>query len=133
MTYTDRSGNEMPSYTSETIVVDTTAPVIEFYYDDHRGENRQTATITVTEHNFRQSDIEVTTEAKDITDQAVAAQDLERYLRSCQWVHEGDVHRAYLSSQFADARYVLTCNYEDLALNRATEVRTEQLYSSRPM
>ncbi len=125
MTYTDRSGNEMPSYTSEIIVVDATAPVIEFNYDDYSGEKPQTATITVTEHNFRQSDIAVTTEAKTITDQDVTVEDLQEYLRNCRWEHEGDVHRAYLSDQFADAIYVLTCNYNDLALNPAAEVRTE--------
>ncbi len=125
MTYTDRSGNEMPSYTSEIIVVDATAPVIEFNYDDYSGEKPQTATITVTEHNFRQSDIAVTTEAKTITDQDVTVEDLQEYLRNCRWEHEGDVHRAYLSDQFADAIYVLTCNYKDLALNPAAEVRTE--------
>ena len=125
MTYTDRTGNEMPPYISETIVVDATAPVIEFYYADHSGEDPQTATITVTEHNFRQSDMVVTTEAKTITDQGVTVEDLQNYLRNCQWVHEGDVHRAYLSDQFADAIYVLTCNYNDLALNPAAEVRTE--------
>lgn len=123
MNYTDRSGHEMPSYTSGTIVVDTTAPVIEFAYEDHSGENPQRAVITVTEHNFRQSDIVVTTKAEDIAGQEVLIEDLQNYLRNCRWEHEGDVHRAYLSDVFADAIYVLTCNYQDLALNPA-EVRT---------
>lgn len=126
MTYTDRSGHEMPSYESETIVIDTTAPVIEFSYADYRGETPQMATVTVTEHNFRQSEIVVKADAKTIADQDVLAEDLQSHLRSCQWVHEGDVHTAYLSDQFVDAIYVLTCNYNDMALNRATEVTTEQ-------
>lgn len=125
MTYTDRSGHEMPSYTSETIVVDTTAPVVEFVYEDHSGENPQRAAITVTEHNFRQSDIVVTTEVKDIAGQEVLMEDLQNYLRNCRWEHEGDVHRAYLSDVFVDAIYVLTCNYKDLALNPAGEVRAK--------
>ncbi len=125
MTYADRTGHEMPSYISETVVVDATAPVIEFAYDDFRAENPQTATVTVTEHNFRQSDITVLTEARTITDQGVPVEDLENYLQSCEWEHEGDVHRAQVSEQFADAIYVLTCNYDDLALTAAEEVVTE--------
>ena len=85
MNYTDRSGHEMPSYTSGTIVVDTTAPVIEFAYEDHSGENPQRAVITVTEHNFRQSDIVVTTKAEDIAGQEVLIEDPQNYLRNCRW------------------------------------------------
>lgn len=121
--YTDRSGQVMPSYVSDKIVIDKTAPVIEFEYIDYTSsDNAQTATVTVTEHNFRQSDINVITSAKNIKDEDVITTDLQDYLRTCDWETIGDVHTATISSQFADAIYNITFNYKDLALNSAEKV-----------
>lgn len=122
--YTDRSGHAMPSYVSDKIVIDKTAPVIEFEYKDYMSsDNPQTAIVTVTEHNFRQSDIEVVTSAKNIKGEDVVTADLQDYLRTCDWETNGDVHTAAISSQFADAIYVITLNCKDLALNSAEEIR----------
>lgn len=126
MKYTDRSGQEMSSYTSETIIIDRTKPVIEFEYRDYMDETApQTATIRITEHNFRASDIEVVTTATDITGAAVPDSELEQYLESCEWTDNGDVHTAVISSRFADALYRLTISYKDLALNAADGVTTD--------
>lgn len=120
--YTDRSGQVMPSYTSNKIVIDKTAPVIEFEYIDYTAlVNAQTAAVTITEHNFRQSDIDVVTSAKNIKDEDVTT-DLQDYLRTCDWETNGDVHTATISSEFADAIYNITFNYKDLALNSAEKV-----------
>lgn len=126
ISYADRSGNQMDDYLSETIIIDKTKPVIEFYYPEHISKNTpQTATVTITEKNFRPDDIEVVTQAKDIKGNTVAANDLQKHLRTCEWTMTGDVHSAEISSQFVDANYKLTINYKDLALNAAETVETE--------
>ncbi|HZK01037.1 MAG TPA: hypothetical protein VFC79_13550, partial [Tissierellaceae bacterium] len=111
-------------YNSETIIIDKTAPEIEFSYADHTdNESPQSATITIKERNFRQEDIELVTVAKDITGNEVKVNDLEEYLRTCEWTENGDRHTATISSQFVDAIYDLTINYKDLACNEADEVK----------
>jgi Bacterial Ig-like domain (group 1). len=109
----DRSENKI-SDESAVIVIDKTSPVIDFSYDN----DLQTATIKITEHNFRKDDIVVDTFAKTITDDIIKY-DLQAYLKKCDWSTEGDVHTATVSDIFPDAIYNLTLNYKDLALNEA--------------
>lgn len=124
MRYTDRSGKEMTVYTSEIIVVDKTSPIIEFEYRDYTDNTTpQVATVKVIEHNFRASDIQLEVIAKNIVGASVACNDLEQYLRECEWISVGDVHIATISDKFVDAIYDLTINYADLALNEAVEVK----------
>lgn len=124
MEYTDHSGNEMTSYTSDTIIVDKTRPEIQFSYADYKDSgNPQSATISIREQNFRKEDIELITLAKDIAGNEVILEDLEAYLRTCEWTKDGDTQTATISSQFADAIYDLTINYKDLALNPAQELK----------
>lgn len=125
MTYTDKSGKQMTSYQSETIVVDKTNPVIAFSYSGHTVSEPQTATVSITDHNFRKNEIEVITDAKNIAGSTIAANNLQNYLRTCTWSSNGDVHTATISSQFVDAIYKLTINYKDLALRKAAEVVTD--------
>ncbi len=124
MTYKDRSGNEMASYTSGTITVDKTAPIIEFEYKDYTDSTApQAAAVKITEHNFRASDIELETLAKNIAGDIVESNNLQQYLRTCEWTSVGDVHTAVISDEFVDAIYSLTFNYKDLSLNAAAEVK----------
>ena len=121
--YKDRSGNKMDSYVSNILVVDTTVPIVECNYNDYSAEKApQTATITITEHNFSKSDIAVNTKAVNIKGENVSTTDLQDYLRNCEWTTDetGDVHTAVISSQFADAIYDLTIDYADLATNKST-------------
>ena len=125
MAYTDRSDNVMTSFTSEMIVVDKTKPVVEFSYNDYTDVDApQSATVTITEHNFRAEDICLETVAKDISGTIVNTNDLQKYLRDYAWTNEAnDVHKAVISEQFVDAVYELTFNYKDLALNAADELK----------
>lgn len=67
MTYEDRSGKEMTAYTSETIVVDKTIPKIEFGFKDYKdSQSPQSATVKITERNFRADDLKLDVTAKDI-------------------------------------------------------------------
>ena len=77
ISYTDRSGNEMVSYTSPLIVIDKTEPEVTVDYTDgnkcvYEIDGREyyttnrTATIKIKEHNFRADDVIVTVYAKDV-------------------------------------------------------------------
>lgn len=132
MSYEDRSGKVMTSYISDTVVVDKTIPVLEFDYKDYTDtENPQSAIVTITEHNFRASDIELNVITKNIAGQSVVGNDLQQYLRNLDWTSNGDVHTATISGKFVDAIYDLTFNYKDLALNAAVEIKPEQFIVDR--
>lgn len=132
MTYNDRSGKAMTSYTSETIVVDKTSPVIDFSYKDFTDASKpQSATVTITEHNFRASDINLDVIAKNIAGNTVSANNLQQYLRTCEWTTDGDVHTAVIDSQFVDGIYELTFNYKDLALRSASELKPTKFIVDR--
>lgn len=132
MTYEDRSGKEMTAYTSETIVVDKTIPKIEFDFKDYKDSQRpQSATVKITEHNFRTDDIKLDVSAKDINGKTVTTNDLQQYLRNCEWTTDGDVHTATIDKQFVDGIYELTFNYADLAINKAAEVKSSKFIVDR--
>lgn len=116
MTYTDRSTNEMESYESDLITIDTTIPVVDFSYD----KSNQSTTFTVTEHNFRDEDISVLVEAKDITGADVTANDLEKALHDAQWTKNGDVYITTVYN-YVDAIYNLTISYTDISTNKAVD------------
>ena len=125
MSYTDRSMHAMTDYASETIVVDTTAPVIAVSYDvntpawsyggvDYYNQAR-TATITVTEKNFRAADFAASVSAKDVAGSPVAVDSYAVLLASAaNWTTDGDKHTATVSFS-KDANYSLDLDYTDLA------------------
>jgi hypothetical protein len=121
MTYKDRSGNEMEPYTSDTITIDTTKPVIGFTYD----AAHQTAKIEVTEHNFVPDNISVAVSAKDIDGKSVDVYDVTAYLRSCTWTKQGDVHTATISN-WADGIYDLKIDYQDIVGLSAEQVEAPE-------
>lgn len=132
VTYEDRSGKKMTAYTSETIVVDKTVPAIEFDFKDYKNsQNPQSATVKITERNFRTDDLKLDVSAKNINGNTVSTNDLQQYLRSCEWITEDDVHTAIIDKQFVDGIYELTFNYTDLALNQASEVKSSSFIVDR--
>lgn len=132
VSYNDRIEKEMYSYTSEIIVVDKTLPIIEFNYKDFTDASKpQSATITITEHNFRAKDIKLDVTAKDIAGNTVKANNLQKYLRTCDWTTNGDVHTAVIDTQMVDGVYKLTFNYKDLALNAAPQLKPKKFTVDR--
>ena len=122
----------MTAYTSETIVVDKTIPKIEFGFKDYKdSQSPQSATVKITERNFRADDLKLDVTAKDINGKAVRTNDLQQYLRSCEWATEGDDHTATIDKQFVDGIYELTFNYADLAMNKAAEVKSSKFIVDR--
>lgn len=121
----------MHSYQSEKIVIDTTAPVIHVTYgnqDVKRTEGSrlyfdrtQTATIQITEHNFRADDVAAEVTAVDVTGRNVAVADYAAYLSNRgNWKKDGDVYTATIKYP-VDANYTFDISYHDLALNEAAD------------
>ena len=122
----DNPTEEITLYTSEVITIDETDPVIEFNYD----ETKQEATIKVTEHNFRATEMALVIAAKNIKGVDVTTTDLLKFLQTeANWTKDGDVYTLVLDSttenkELLDAIYQLTIGYTDLALNPAVDVDT---------
>lgn len=133
--YIDRSQNAMKSYVSNEIVVDTVDPVIKVTYspdkviktiDDRKYYDAvQKATITITEHNFRASDVIVTVTAEDISGSKVSVEDYAEYLKKdSSWSSSGDTHTATITYS-SDANYTFNIEYTDLALRKAAEYKQD--------
>ncbi len=115
--YTDRSGNAavIKEYQTE-FTVDKTAPTVKVTYDNNSSKNGdqfkedRTATIVITEHNFKPSDIvaKVTANGTEVTDYA-------SYLKNADsWTTDGDVHTAKI--EYTDeAHYEFSIGYSDMA------------------
>lgn len=125
VTYTDKANNKMNDYASETITVDKTAPVVKIDYV-HNGDVQKTI-FTVTEHNFRASDVVITGTMKDITgtDVAFTADQLTTILNNATWTKAGDVY-TYEYDQYVNGIYNLKMDYKDISgWNAVQEVEDE--------
>lgn len=128
--YTDRSNNEMSTYTSDIITIDTIKPVINVTYSNQNVKNNindsegharkyfdstQTATVTITEHNFEASEVDFTIGAKDAAGNALNANELNT---KSSWSTSGDKHTITITYP-GDANYTFDVAYTDLATNAA--------------
>lgn len=134
ITYTDRSTNEMKSYKSEQITIDTVQPLVEVSYSPDSPirivdnityyDRVQTATIVVTEHNFRADDIVAAISIKDVTGADISGSllaSLTAHLSNrSSWASNGDKHTAVIEFS-ADANYTFDIDYHDLALHQITD------------
>lgn len=127
MDYMDRSMNKMAQFKSATIVVDKTAPECSVSYSNKdvkntiNGvkyfDNTQTATITITEKNFRADDVNVKVSAKNSSGNDVSVTGYASYLKNrSSWKTVGDVHTATITYD-KDANYTFDIEYQDLATN----------------
>ena len=127
MDYMDRSMNKMAQFKSSTIIVDKTAPKLSVSYSNKdvkntiNGvkyfDNTQTATITITEKNFRADDVNVKVTAKNSSGNDVSVTDYASYLKNrSNWKTVGDVHTATITYD-KDSNYTFDIEYQDLAKN----------------
>lgn len=104
--------------------IDTTAPVISVAYDNNSASNgnyynnKRTATVTITEHNFDTSRIVLSMTAHD-AGKSVAAPAFG------SWSDNGDTHTATLSFD-ADATYTWSLAYTDKAGNKAKDLAKQE-------
>lgn len=136
MTYTDRSTNEMKSYESNTIIIDRTKPVIDVQYSPENKisdanknvycNKQQTATIKITERNFRADDVAVTVSAKDAGGNDIKVTDYAAYLSSRDsWKKNGDTYTATIKYSI-NANYTFDISYSDLASHSADNYKQDK-------
>ncbi|MGN0141898.1 MAG: hypothetical protein ACI4AD_06690, partial [Roseburia sp.] len=129
--YTDRSSNEMITYTSDQITIDNTIPAIDVKYspdnyvlqteEKRYYAEKQKAEITINEHNFRADDVNVEIIAQSVTGDSIVTQDYTEYLKNPDsWVENGDIHTATIEFPL-DANYTFDIDYTDLALHQAAD------------
>ena len=116
-------------YKSKTVTVDKIAPLVSVQYSNdqiiHTVDDRdyfdakQTATITVQEHNFRAEDLAATITAKNILGDDVS------FEPAFEWTHEGDTHTITITYD-VDANYSFDYVYMDLALNAAADYEEDR-------
>ena len=115
--------DEVKSHYETSFTIDKTAPKLSFAPPTADYEKKDfSATLTVVEHNFRASDMEVVISAKDANDDDVTlTRDYEAYLKdSSNWTQNGNTYTIPLPFD-VDARYDLTITYSDLAGNPQEE------------
>lgn len=120
----------MSTYTSDIITIDTIKPVINVTYSNQNVKNNindsegharkyfdstQTATVTITEHNFEASEVDFTIGAKDAAGNALNANELNT---KSSWSTSGDKHTITITYP-GDANYTFDVAYTDLATNAA--------------
>ena len=135
VTYTDPANNASKTVKTDTIVVDTTAPIVEIAYKDSKNKNRvgegyfinRTATITVVEHNFAPEYLEnnisiiandiLTNQDADMGIRTAVAKQLEEIVAYGNWNHDGNTHTFDLKYT-NDAIYDFALSsFKDYALN----------------
>lgn len=126
----DDRGDKTGIYMSKTITVDTKKPVVDVKYSDIEQTagnvsyyKNTVATITVSEHNFRSSDILSVITAKDISGNTLSginvADMCSRLINKNAWKDNGNNTYTSQISFNKDARYNFNFNYKDISGNEA--------------
>lgn len=157
--YLDFSGNKsdiesddqnavVEIYNSKKVTIDKIDPIIKVEYSNTDVKNtidnrkyydkNQTATITVTEHNFRADDINVEVIAKNVLVEDISVADFYKLMRTrTEWKHydskgnevakavDGNVHVAKINYT-VDANYTFDIKYADLAMRSAKDYTNDE-------
>ncbi|WP_042146636.1 Ig-like domain repeat protein [Paucisalibacillus sp. EB02] len=124
--YTDNAGNKAAPVAQDSFTIDKTKPVINVSYDtdDAMNENyyntARTATISVTEHNFDPSRIEV-------IGTAFHDGEVVNFPSLSGWTRNGDVHTASIVYS-NDALYRFDIDYTDMAGNVADDFSPQEFH-----
>ena len=114
---TDKAGNVSDYNRTDTFTIDQTRPKISVTYSGGNVRNgkyfdqKRTATITVTEHNFDPSQFRISIQA------ALDGKDIDKPVLS-SWTSRGDTHTASVTF-LHDGDYSFTAETGDLAGNRS--------------
>lgn len=129
--YTDNAGNtnNEVSYSGlspKRFTLDKTAPTFSVTYDNNNAQNgnyykaQRSATLTVNEHNFETSRIQVSLTATD-NGSAVSAPSVSG------WTSNGDTHTATITYS-NDALYSFDFDYSDKAGNKIADFEKQSFY-----
>lgn len=127
MTLQDMAGNEAEidfgnSMSPQNFTIDRTRPVITVSYDNNNGSSNyykdsRIATITVNEHNFSESRLNLTVLKNGVNEPP----------QTGNWNHSGDTHSVTVA--FSDeAEYSLTAFYTDMAGNTVESQITDTFF-----
>lgn len=125
ITAADKIGNQANDYSQDKFVIDKTKPVIEITFDKSNRETGnyysegRTATITIKEHNFESSHVQITG--------SNANGENNTFPELGSFKTEGDTHQAALEFS-TDGLYSFTAAYTDKAGNEAEVVQSEDFY-----
>lgn len=114
---TDRAGHTSAYDRTDEFTIDKTAPVISVSYNNNDARNgyyykeARTASLTITEHNFRASEVSTVMSAND-NGAAISAPAVNG------WSSGGDINTATIGYSY-DGEFTFSMTYEDLAGNPA--------------
>lgn len=126
ISYADLAKNEASDFTQHTFTIDKTIPTVSVAYDNNSALNGnyykadRVATLTIVEHNFDASRVNVDGVA---TDNGVATS----FPVTSAWTSNGDTHVATIHYS-NDARYVFDIEFLDKAGNSIADYVTEEFY-----
>ena len=117
--YTDRAGNIYDEYPAEEFTIDKTAPVVTVEYNNNSATNdkyfkeARKATITVIEHNFDETAMDVLVDGKAV---------------SVEWKKDDSVADTYVAEYTftGDAHYVFDVKGLDLANNASDDAKAAE-------
>lgn len=126
ISYSDLAKNPAEKFTQHAFTIDKTVPTLSVEYDNNSAANGnyykedRTATITIVEHNFDASRVNVIGTATD--DGATLS-----FPTTSSWTDNGDTHTAIIDYSF-DSKFTFDVEFSDKAGNPITEYTVEEFY-----
>jgi len=128
--YAENTADKVGTYTSNIHTIDTTIPTYSITYDNntviHNIDGRdyfdanRTATIKVTDRNFRPNDVKFTVVAKDVVNADVTAYAYSKLVSWDDWTQDGITWTATVPFT-TDANYTVDFTYTDIAGHKVAE------------
>lgn len=126
ISYSDLADNAAEKFAQHKFTIDKTIPTVVVSYDNNSALNGnyykadRTATITIVEHNFDSSRVNVVGTA---TDNGIALS----FPATSTWTSNGDTHTATINYS-SDAKYTFDIEFLDMAGNPISDYTPEEFY-----
>lgn len=126
ISYSDLAKNPADKFKQHAFTIDKTVPTLSVAYDNNSVANGnyykedRTATITIVEHNFDASRVNVIGTATD--DGATLS-----FPTTSSWTDNGDTHTAIIDYSF-DSKFTFDVEFSDKAGNPITDYTVEEFY-----
>lgn len=126
ISYSDLADNAAEKFAQHKFTIDKTIPTVVVSYDSNSALNGnyykadRTATITIVEHNFDSSRVNVVGTA---TDNGTALS----FPATSTWTSNGDTHTATINYS-SDSKYTFDIEFSDMAGNPIADYTTEEFF-----